>query len=156
MNETTTLSGEVTLTVVDAEGRKRHQSSHRNRVFSAGTQHVASCLVGEINSQTHWIEIGSGQQPDSGEDLDQLHELLRSNPVSSPEANGSELTFTAVFNAGEPMEVAESGLRFKYSRIESEEEVLYNRAVIDPPVVLNSNDRIRVQWKVFFDWIQLP
>ncbi len=157
MNETTTLSGEVTVTVTDETGRQRRQSRHRNRVFDAGTVHIAECLAGQISGQQHFVEIGSGVDTADGGNLQQLIELLKSKRVNKPAVEDNELRFTTTFNANEPMTVAESGLRFKFTRgEESDRELLYNRAEIDPAVDLNVNDKLKITWRIFFDWIAAP
>ncbi len=154
MNETTTLIGEVTVTVTDAAGRRMRRSRHRNRVFLAGRTHIAECLVGLISDQRHFIEVGADPAATDDDDLQALLEPLATIEVEEPVAAGDELTFTAKFISDRTVSVGESGLKFEFTRDDQPEvRLLYNRAVIDPPVELKVNDTLSVFWRVAFEWI---
>ncbi len=150
---TPTLEGELRIAVHDRDGRCVRRSRYSNRVLFGGRSYVVKSLAGRVSRHGYRIAIGSSGEPTGGDDQNRLFAPLLEQRLSreGPVMIDGSAVFTELFEAPGDWIVAEVGLVFEF--FDPTTPVLYNRAVIDPPVRLLFGEALTVSFTVFFDWI---
>lgn len=144
------LQGELEVIVHDREGRCRHHSKSHNRVLHGGLSYVVKCLAGRVGKPNYRIAIGSSSEP-TDEYQVQLFQGILEQRLSRPIVSFGRAIFREVFEAPEEWFIAEAGLVFE--DFEANTAVLYNRALLEPPVRLLRGEVLMVNFTVLFRWV---
>ncbi|MEM7586317.1 MAG: hypothetical protein AAF560_23195 [Acidobacteriota bacterium] len=149
-----TLNGELEITVHTSDGRCTHRSKASNHVLLAGRAHIIRCLAGTASRRDYRIAIGSNGSPTRHDAQLRLLRSLWETPSTRPLARGNYVFLTGRFTAPvEEWTVAEAGVAFREDQ-HYEGSVLYNRAVIEPPIHLSGGETLTLRFTLFFRWAE--
>ena len=162
MQETINMYGELTLRLLDREGRVVHQQHRKNRIVTGGRRLVARLFGGNLPSETEpsrVTQMAVGEEstpPDDGQtQLGKERARNRINLVEYTEldeqgANGAVRRVRAVLqteldygDANDPTKpLREAG-------IFTDDNVMYNRVVFEP-VIKTETFKLMLIWEITF------
>lgn len=93
--------GDVTLILRDFEGRIKEHKEFHNLVVTTGCELIASRLSDKLIAEPSHMAIGSGTVAPTKADKTLGSELHRNPFISNATRNGAQVTYKALFGAGE-------------------------------------------------------
>ena len=93
--------GDVTLVLRDCEGKIKEKQEFHNLVVTTGCELIASQLSDGLISKPSHMAIGSGTVEPKKSDTKLGTELHRNPFISNATRNGAQVTYKALFGAGE-------------------------------------------------------
>lgn len=99
INDTTTLTGKVSLVLLDSSGKVKEQREIKNLVVTSGKDHTASRLVGTSSAAMSHMGVGTSSTAAAVGQTALVAEVTRV-ALSSATATGASVTHTATFGPG--------------------------------------------------------
>ena len=93
--------GDVTLVLRDCEGKIKEKQEFHNLVVTTGCEIIASQLSDGLIAKPNYMAIGSGTAEPTKSDTTLGSELHRNPFISNATRNGAQVTYKALFGAGE-------------------------------------------------------
>ena len=93
--------GDVTLVLRDCEGKIKEKQEFHNLVVTTGCELIASQLSDGLIAKPNYMAIGSGTVEPKKTDKALGSELHRNQFTVNGNRNGAQVTYKAVFGAGE-------------------------------------------------------
>ena len=145
------LTGHVTLTLLDRSGRLIARQVVHNRIVAGGQRLLADLLLGRSTQALATVAVGSGDAAPTAEDTALAAEVYRKAIAEADkqiiEGDGGHLTVRVVVTL-DTDEPPEGDVTLREIGLFDAADVLFSRALLPTPVMKTHDFALQVRWDV--------